>query len=134
MPTTPLGIEYPVTTDPVRIAYYLERVAVTADEAIEDKVGGLPTVAAATLLKTIVPGSGSQVVFNMSGWAAPPTTAITLEHGTYAYIWTIRAVTATQGNVYVTHHDNTPLPDSWALHLHIVAVGVAAAGQTPTLT
>lgn len=135
--TAPWGLRYPEGSDPVRLSQYFRNLADDTNAALDAVEGSVPaakTVVAATLLKTIVPGSGSQTSWAMSGWASAPTVSVTLEHGTYAYIWTINNLTATQGNLWVTHHDGTPLPDGWALHLHLIAVGVAVAGQVPVLS
>lgn len=134
--TTPWSLRYPEGSDPVRLSQYFRNLAEDTNAALEDVSSSVAyggTVVAARLAKTIIPASGSQTVITMSGWASAPAVVLTPEHGTYSYIFTIAGITTTQVNVFLAHHDNTPLPDGWAITLNVIAIGQATAGQVPVL-
>ena len=98
--------------------------------ATMDGVGGAVAISAHKTLN-IIPGSGSQVAWSITGWASAPVVSVTLLSA-FAWNWRLGGVTSTQVNVFVTNGVSA-LPDSTGISLHVIAHGIPSTGVVPTI-
>lgn len=84
--------------------------------------------------RTVVPGSGGQIVWTMSGWAAVPAICVNILSAS-KLVTTLNVITTTQVNAWVYEAaTGTALADSTIIYGNIIAVGVPTAGSVPTIT
>ena len=107
----------------------------TAWRAIRYGSSVAQTTVAVTLVKNVIPGSGSQLVFNLGGWASAPVVVGQVQTEFRTWLSSINAVTATQINFWVFQGTTgAGLPDNTPVQMFIIAVGTPAVGQIPTIS
>lgn len=107
-------------------------IGTNGDVGYVQAAGAPGVVIAGVKSLTIVPGSGSQVAWSISGWASAPILSVTLV-STFAWICRIQSITATQVNVTVITNTGGNLPDNAAVTLHVIAAGQVSSSTPPTI-
>lgn len=88
-------------------------------------------VVSKVIQQNIIPGSGSQIAWSISGWASAPIVTAT-QMIQFAWDNRLAAVTSTQINMFITNNGSS-LPDGTTIVLNMIGVGIPTPGSVPTL-